>query len=692
MGNIFDALVQKAAEHSNEAAGEHYTPHGVSRLMATLLFAGDRDAVRAAGRAPSILDPACGTGGTLSTAEECLAEMNPSTEIEFFGQEISAEHHAICQASRLMRGRQAHNIRVGNSLTDDQHPQLKVDYVIAHPPFGLSWSRYEPIVRREHETMGFTGRFGPGLPRRSDSSLLFLLHMLSKMKPAEEGGARTVFLSAGSSLWSGDAESGESNIRRYLFEHDMLEGIIALPPSIFPHTTIPAYIWVVTNRKRESRLGQVKVIDGSGFFEPTASSRGRRRLGSEQVNELVRLFTEDVDSPLARTFRNDDFGYVRVHVEEGEQQGTGPRRTRPTALELPLRADPEAHLRTEAHQTAATIRRQSVGYAIQRIAHLGFELSRALATVEQRYRTCHLRPLQQICLEVKPRPVRGPKGEPTLRDALSTVPGLREVQIVPDESAVLADYLAMFFSTELGKKLISALSEGTIRPGVHAKDLEKLPIPVPTLDEQRAVLDTKRRIDELALALKRVEDELAANPENIPEVNQRIVPMLQTFGQLSEADEIRQLIRGGESKRVEFKQTLSLDVRKQTKEWAIEEASLKTIVAFLNSDGGDLLVGVSDDGKLLGLGAEIDRFHRSDSDRFLLHLRNLLGKIGEQHYPLINQRLIAVAGAQILWVRCAPSAQPAYLEDEHFYVRTNPATDKLVGRKMTEYIKARFGL
>jgi len=695
MGDIFDALIQTVAEQSKESRGERYTPRDVSRLLVNLLFAGDNDALRAPGVARTIFDPACGTGGTLSIAEEHIAELSPETEIEVFGQDINSESYTICKASRLVKARQADNIKLGNSLTDDQHSQLKVDYVVSNPPFGLDWIRSELSVRHEHETMGLAGRFGPGLPRKSDSTLLFLLHMLSKMKPLEQGGARLVFLTAGSSLWTGDAESGESNIRRHLIERDMLEGIVALPPGLLPHTAIPSYVWVVTNRKQESRRGHVRLIDGSGFFEPGPQQRGRRQFGAGQINDLLRLFTDGTDSPLVRIFQNDDFGYVQIHIEESVQQGTSPPGLKPTVVELPLSTDPETYLSTEVlpHRPTAKIKRSSIGYAIQRIAHLGFELSRALTTVEQRYPTFKLRPLHQVCLDIQRRSARGPERKGVPPDALSMISGLREIRIVPDESVVSADYLAMFFSTELGKKLISALSTGTLRTGIYAKDLEKLPIPVPTVDEQRAVLDAKRRIDELAALLRRVEDELAANPENIPEVNQRVVPMLQALGQLSAADEVRELIRGGESKSLEFKQTLSLDVRKQpqSKEAYIEEAALKTIVAFLNSDGGDLLVGVSDGGELLGLGAEIERLHQSNTDKFLLHLKNLLRRIGEQHYPLINQRLVVVAGAQILWVRCAPAARPVFLDDEAFFVRTNPATDKLTGRKMFEYIKNRFG-
>jgi len=692
MGDIFDTLIQTVAEQSKESRGEHHTPRDVSWLLVNLLFAGDSDALRTPGVAHTIFDPACGTGGTLSIAEEHIAELIPENEIEVFGQDINSESYTICKASRLVKARQTDNIKLGNSLTDDQHRHLKADYVVSNPPFGLNWSRSELSVRHEYETMGFAGRFGPGLPRKSDSTLLFLLHMLSKMKPLEQGGARLVFLTAGSSLWTGDAESGESNIRRHLIERDMLEGIVALPPGLLPHTAIPSYVWVVTNRKQESRRGHVRLIDGSGFFEPAPQQRGRRRIGAGQINELLRLFTDGTDSPLVRIFQNDDFGYVQVHTEESVQPGTSPPGLKTTVIELPLSSNPETYFRTEIlpHRPTAKIKRSSIGYAIQRIAHLGFELSRALATVEQRYRTCKLRPLHQVCLNIQRRSARGSELETTSPDALSTISALREIRIVPDESVVSADYLAMFFSTELGKKLISALSTGTLQPGIYAKDLEKLPIPVPTVGEQRAVLDAKRRIDELATLLRRVEDELAANPENIPEVNQRVVLMLQALGQLSDADEVRELIRGGESKILEFKQTLSLDVRKQSKEGHIEEAILKTIVAFLNSDGGDLLVGVSDGGELLGLGAEIERFHQSNTDKFLLHLKNLLKRIGEQHYPLINQRLVVVADAQVLWVRCAPSKRPVFLDDEVFYVRTNPATDKLTGRKMMEYIKNRF--
>jgi type I restriction enzyme M protein len=318
MGYVFEELIRKFAEQSNETAGEHFTPREVIRLMVNLLFVEDDDALRKPGIVRTMYDPACGTGGMLSVAEEYLAELNPDARLQVFGQELNPESYAICKADMLVKGQQADSIKgPANSFSDDLHPALKVDYLISNPPFGVDWSKAAKVVRDEHEQRGHAGRFGPGLPRKNDGSLLFLLHMLSKMKPASQGGSRLAIVFNGSPLFTGAAASGESEIRRFLMENDLLEAIVALPDQMFYNTGINTYIWVVTNRKPAHRRGKVQLVNGADLFQKMRKSLGNKRkeLGEDHIVELTGLFADFAEGPRCMIFDNEDFGFHRIRVE-----------------------------------------------------------------------------------------------------------------------------------------------------------------------------------------------------------------------------------------------------------------------------------------------------------------------------------------------------------------------------------------
>ena len=318
MGYIFEELIRKFAEQSNETAGEHFTPREVIRLMVNLLFTEDDDALRKPGVVRTMYDPGCGTGGMLSVAEEHLASMNPQARLEVFGQEMNGESYAICKADMMLKGDDPDNVVFGNSFTEDGFPDAKFDYLIMNPPFGVSWNKSAKVIETEHEKLGHAGRFGPGLPRKSDGALLFLLHMLSKMKKPSEGGSRLAIVFNGSPLFSGAAESGESEIRRHIIENDWLEAIIGLPDQMFYNTGISTYIWVVTNRKPKERKGKVQLINAVDLFQKMRKSLGdkRKELGDEHIEEITRLFGDfRVDDDRVKLFDNDDFGFRRITVE-----------------------------------------------------------------------------------------------------------------------------------------------------------------------------------------------------------------------------------------------------------------------------------------------------------------------------------------------------------------------------------------
>jgi len=330
MGAVFEELIRKFAEISNETAGEHFTPREVIRLMVNLLFIEDDAALTKPGVVRSIYDPAAGTGGMLSVAGEHLAELNPDARLVMYGQELNPESYAICKADMLIKGQDIANIIFGNTLSNDGLPGKQFDYMLSNPPFGVEWKKIEKEIRKEAEQQGFNGRFGPGLPRVSDGSLLFLLHLISKMRPAKDGGSRFGIVLNGSPLFTGGAGSGESEIRRCVLENDLVEAIISLPTDMFYNTGISTYVWIVSNRKPDHRKGKVQLIDASSFWQKMRKSLGskRKELSAEHIEEITRLFgnCQEVKKdgvPISRIFKNEDFGYRTITVERPLRDESG---------------------------------------------------------------------------------------------------------------------------------------------------------------------------------------------------------------------------------------------------------------------------------------------------------------------------------------------------------------------------------
>jgi type I restriction enzyme M protein len=320
MGSIFEELIRRFAEASNETAGEHFTPREVIRLMVDLLFMEDHAVLQTKGIVRTLYDPAAGTGGMLSVAEEYLRELNPDAELKVFGQELNSESYAICKSDMMIKGQNPENIIRGNSFSEDGHSSAKFDYLLSNPPFGVEWKKVQKDVEDEHETQGFGGRFGPGLPRINDGSLLFLMHMISKMKPVDakgEGGSRLAIVFNGSPLFTGDAGSGESEIRRWVIENDWLEAIVALPDQLFYNTGISTYLWIVTNRKPKARKGKVQLVNGVELFQKMRKSLGNKRneLGREHIATLANTYGDFLTNDIAKVFDNEDFGFRRITVE-----------------------------------------------------------------------------------------------------------------------------------------------------------------------------------------------------------------------------------------------------------------------------------------------------------------------------------------------------------------------------------------
>ncbi|MFJ7928993.1 N-6 DNA methylase [Peribacillus sp. NPDC096448] len=318
MGYIFEELIRRFSEHAE--AGDHYTPREVVRLMVSLLFMRDDDILTKYGLTQTLYDCAAGTGGMGSVAQDYLHELNPNADLEFFAQEINGESYAICKADILIKGEDARNIRRGNTLSNDQFKGEKFDYLISNPPYGVDWKSYEKPIKAEHEEQGFNGRFGPGTPRTSDGQLLFLLHLISKMKPVtaeNPQGSRLAIIMNGSPLFTGDAGSGESEIRRYALENDLVEGIVAMPNDLFYNTGISTYIWILTNNKAVIRKGKVQLVNAVDFSKKMKKSMGNKRneITQEQIDEIVRLYGDFKEGEFVKIFDNEDFGFQKITVE-----------------------------------------------------------------------------------------------------------------------------------------------------------------------------------------------------------------------------------------------------------------------------------------------------------------------------------------------------------------------------------------
>ncbi|MGR5195791.1 type I restriction-modification system subunit M [Vibrio rotiferianus] len=359
MGLVFEELIRRFAESSNETAGEHFTPRDIVRLTTSLVFSDDDEVLTQSGLVRSIYDPTAGTGGFLSSGMEYVHELNEKASLSAFGQELNPESYAICKADMLIKGQKVDNIKLGNTLSNDQLRTEKFDYMLSNPPFGVDWKKIQKHINDEHNEKGFEGRFGAGLPRVSDGSLLFLMHLVSKMRPQHEGGSRIGIILNGSPLFTGGAGSGESEIRRYILENDLLEAIVALPTDMFYNTGIATYVWILSSHKPEHRKGKVQLINASKerakaggrgrsggaevegndehvFYSAMRKSLGskRKELTEESIETIVRTYGQFAENGFSKLFDYKEFGYRRITVERPLQLAIYPKdETRLEALQ-----------------------------------------------------------------------------------------------------------------------------------------------------------------------------------------------------------------------------------------------------------------------------------------------------------------------------------------------------------------------
>ncbi|GHT22440.1 restriction endonuclease subunit M [Endomicrobiia bacterium] len=317
MGYMFEELIRRFSERSNETAGEHFTPREVIELMVGLLLEEDGDILNTEGKVIKVYDPACGTGGMLTAAQKKLQEYNGKIKVIPFGQELNPETYAICKSDMIIKGNSQAGIVLGNSFSEDGFKDEKFDYMLSNPPFGVEWKKVQSFILDEAEKQGFNGRFGAGTPRISDGSLLFLQNMISKMIPQKDGGSRIAIVFNGSPLFTGDAGSGENEIRKWIIENDFLEAVIGLPDQLFYNTGIATYIWILSNRKSDRRKGKIRLVNGVSFFEKMRKSLGNKRneISDESRNALVNLYSMYEPDENYIDFDNSDFGYKKITID-----------------------------------------------------------------------------------------------------------------------------------------------------------------------------------------------------------------------------------------------------------------------------------------------------------------------------------------------------------------------------------------
>ena len=512
---------------------------------------------------------------------------------------------------------------------------IQYDRVVSNPPFALK-------VRQEELEQDRHNRFKYGLSKRS-ADFAFIQHMIASLKPK---GVMAVATTHGVLFRGGR----EGEIRQRLLENDLIEAVIGLPSSLFYGTAISIVILVVNKNKPPERVGKILFINAEKEF---GKDGNLNVLQSENIARVVSTFQEY--SEIERFSAIATLDQIQANSFN---------------LNIARYAD--------SSPFAGLINQFGDSFEKQTLKDLSDEINSVSRGKN---------------FEDKPNAVYISRVGHKVTDCLKQLEGKhdRYFQVVLKDNALSA-YVAQFLGTSVGQHSLSLLVAGTAIQSLSKSELPECTIALPDLDTQSNIVDTHGKLASLKEAINEIDRELSLNPKGLAEFRKQLDSMLEVVGQLSEADHIRSLIRQDESKTIEFKETFSHDLRKNEKASYIEEASLKTVVAFLNSDGGTLLVGVSDDNKVKGVDFEIKKYHKDNPDKFLLHFKNLLrSKIGEAFYPLASYDLVEVDGQRVLLVTCKASDRPCFMDDKVFFVRTNPATDKLEGTKQYEYIQTRFG-
>jgi type I restriction system adenine methylase HsdM len=636
-GEVYEDLIRIFSNESGKGMAISSIPMAVNRLMAKSLGIPESHP----GGDVSVYDPTCGPGSLLlQVAEE--AGLNTA----LYGQELNSIAYAYARMNMILHGALEVELAKGNCLSEPQFLDGDVlkqfDYVVGCPPFSLGYWDYG--LEPEHDRFS---RFTYGIPPKNQGDFAFIQHMLASLKP--EG--RMAVLVPHGVLFRGGAEA---SIRQSMLESDLVEAVVGLPANLLSYTGIPTCLLICSKRKPEERIQKILFINADRQF---SKERTKNVLLPEHVEKIVQALETYSDiEQFSRAVSLDE-------IRSNEFNLNIPRYVDTSELAVLLKQHCSQFKKYQIKDLAAEISATSVGKtfadkpnAVYIPRHVG-----------------HMRP-------------------PTA-ELSALPPGKHQhyFQVVLNDKAI-NHYVAQFLSSTIGRHALSALAQGSATPLINRASLAEVLVVLPSLNDQAANIQTHQRLIVLKDTIEKISQDLSLRPTASREFDDQLDSMLSVVGKLSIADQIRGVIRQGESKTVEFKETYSLCLRKKTKETYMETAVLKTIVAFLNSDGGTLLIGVNDGSEIIGIGREMDAFHNNDNDHFLKHLKNnLKARVGEQFYPFIDHELIEVDGLQLVRFQCIPSDHPCYLDGKDFYVRTNPASDKIEGPTLVEYVNSHFG-
>ena len=630
-GNLYTLLIDRYARTSGLDSSQFSTPREIATLLIELVKPQ---------RGMRVYDPCVGTAGFLREALRYVARSEQgSADLSLFGQEISQEVLSVGKMHLAVNGQLDASLLLGDVLREPRHLDraglMQFDRVVSNPPFSVPLRGVDLGDDPYH-------RFNYGVPPKDNGDFAFIQHMIASLQP---NGVMAVVAPHGVLFRGGR----EEKIRRGIVEDDLLDAIIGLPPALFYGTGISAAVLIINKNKPQERAGKVLFINADRECE---REERRNILGPENIARILTTYDNYADV--------ERFSRV-VEIEEICANSFN--------LNIPRYADssPMAGLVT-----------QYDSFAKHAIRELAVEVNSAKRGGE---------------FENKRNAVYIPIAGKQATDSIEDLAGKHDLfyQVVLNDQAINA-YVASFLGTSVGRHALSLVTAGSVVQRLSKDDVQECIIALPSLETQKEIVATHRKMAALKEAIDGFDRELSLNPTGLTELQKQLDSMLSVIGALSEADYLRSIIRQGESKTVGFKEAFSLDVRKDSKEKYIEEASLKTVVAFLNSDGGVLLIGVADDGEIVGVDVELKKFHKNLVDTFLLHFKNTMRqRIGEEFYPFFNYRIVEAEGRRVLVVECKRGERPCFLDEKVFYVRTNPATDKLEGTKQYEYIKHRFG-
>ncbi len=640
LGQATDYLIKMFADSEGKMGGQFYTPNEVIKLLIDLVKPGE---------GMDIYDPTCGTGGILISARNYVEANGQDTSNVFLsGQEINFQTLVVCKLNMLLHGIFNSDIKSGDTLQNPQHIKneeiMKFDRVVANPPFSLrNWGR-------EYAENDFYQRYQFGVPPKHSGDMAFVQHMIASLK---DDGVMGVVVTHGVLLRGG----AEGEIRRGILENDLLEAVIGLPSLLLPGTSIPCSLLIINKKKKPHKKGKVLFIDASHNFR---KEKLKNIIGQDEIGKIVSCFDsfEEIDSfskiVSINQLKNNLFNlYVKRYADAS-----------PESLEIKRLQD------------------QYKSYKSFALADLVIEVNNPkLNSKFEEIENCIYIP-------------RFPSKDCFID--LSAFNGSHDhiFQVVLNSEKVLNRYLLLFLTSNLGKLLLKSCCEYSVQPSLKWGDdglLRELKVPIPEKKNQLKQIEASEKLSKLNQKIDQLENNFALSPVSTGIVLEQLDGMLELLGGLTDAEKVLSLIRQGESAELEFKETFSLCIRRQTKEKDIELSSLKTIAAFLNTNGGTLLIGINDSAQVVGLNREIEKFWKNKNDKFLLNFKNAIqSKIGEEFYPFINHKIVSIDNLDIVLVECKKSTKGCFLNKKDFYVRTNPATDKLEGPQLVEYINNHF--